>query len=45
MRATIPEEKSVASTCAPNGVHQFSGGDTEYVARTGQEAPSLHPGG
>jgi ATPase subunit of ABC transporter with duplicated ATPase domains len=29
----------------PNGVHQFSGGYTEYVARTGQEAPGLHPGG
>jgi hypothetical protein len=26
-------------------VHQFSGGYTEYVARTGQEAPGLHPGG
>lgn len=30
---------------APDGVHQFSGGYTEYVARTGQEAPGLHPGG
>src|ERR1700749_1626677 len=29
----------------PEGVHQFSGGYTEYVARTGQEAPGLHPGG
>jgi ATPase subunit of ABC transporter with duplicated ATPase domains len=29
----------------PDGVHQFSGGYTEYVARTGQEAPGLHPGG
>jgi ATPase subunit of ABC transporter with duplicated ATPase domains len=29
----------------PNGVHQFSGGYTEYVARTGQEAPGLHPQG
>src|SRR5271156_3457811 len=28
----------------PEGVHQFSGGYTEYVARTGQEAPGLHPG-
>ena len=28
-----------------DGVHQFSGGYTEYVARTGQEAPGLHPGG
>ncbi len=27
----------------PDGVHQFGGGDTEYVARTGQEAPGLHP--
>jgi ATPase subunit of ABC transporter with duplicated ATPase domains len=27
----------------PDGVHQFSGGYTEYVARTGQEAPGLHP--
>jgi ATPase subunit of ABC transporter with duplicated ATPase domains len=26
----------------PDGVHQFSGGYTEYVARTGQEAPGLH---
>src|ERR1700730_2526409 len=29
----------------PDGVHQFSGGYTEYVARTGQEAPGLHPSG
>jgi ATPase subunit of ABC transporter with duplicated ATPase domains len=29
----------------PEGVHQFAGGYTEYVARTGQEAPGLHPGG
>ena len=29
----------------PDGVHQFSGGYTEYVASTGQEAPGLHPGG
>jgi ATPase subunit of ABC transporter with duplicated ATPase domains len=28
----------------PEGVHQFSGGYTEYVTRTGQEAPGLHPG-
>jgi ATPase subunit of ABC transporter with duplicated ATPase domains len=28
----------------PDGVHQFGGGYTEYVARTGQEAPGLHPG-
>jgi len=28
----------------PDGVHQFSGGYSEYVARTGQEAPGLHPG-
>lgn len=28
----------------PEGVHQYGGGYTEYVARTGQEAPSLHPG-
>ena len=27
------------------GVHQYGGGYTEYVARTGQEAPGLHPGG
>ncbi len=26
----------------PDGVHQFGGGYTEYVARTGQEAPGLH---
>src|SRR5881394_1113744 len=26
------------------GVHQYGGGYTEYVARTGQEAPGLHPG-
>jgi ATPase subunit of ABC transporter with duplicated ATPase domains len=25
----------------PDGVHQYSGGYTEYVARTGQEAPGL----
>ncbi|WP_370674352.1 ABC-F family ATP-binding cassette domain-containing protein [Pleomorphomonas sp. PLEO] len=29
----------------PEGIHQFGGGYTEYVARTGQEAPGLHPGG
>jgi ATPase subunit of ABC transporter with duplicated ATPase domains len=28
----------------PEGVHQFGGGYTEYVARTGHEAPGLHPG-
>ncbi|WP_119418910.1 ABC-F family ATP-binding cassette domain-containing protein [Desertibaculum subflavum] len=27
----------------PDGVHQFTGGYTEYVTRTGQEAPGLHP--
>ncbi|MBM3098238.1 ABC-F family ATP-binding cassette domain-containing protein [Gluconobacter cerinus] len=26
----------------PQGVHQYGGGYTEYVARTGQEAPGLH---
>ena len=30
---------------AADGVHQYGGGYTEYVARTGQEAPGLHPGG
>ncbi|HKU70988.1 MAG TPA: ABC-F family ATP-binding cassette domain-containing protein, partial [Burkholderiales bacterium] len=29
----------------PEGVHQYGGGYTEYVARTGREAPGLHPGG
>ncbi|HEY1506092.1 MAG TPA: ABC-F family ATP-binding cassette domain-containing protein [Stellaceae bacterium] len=29
----------------PEGVHQFGGGYTEYVARTGHEAPGLHPAG
>ncbi len=29
----------------PEGVHQYGGGYTEYVARTGQEAPGLHPNG
>jgi hypothetical protein len=29
----------------PDGAHQYGGGYTEYVARTGQEAPGLHPGG
>ncbi len=28
----------------PDGVHQYGGGYTEYVASTGQEAPGLHPG-
>jgi len=28
----------------PEGVHQFGGGYTDYVTRTGQEAPGLHPG-
>ncbi len=26
----------------PEGVHQYGGGYTEYVARTGREAPGLH---
>ncbi|CAN2534652.1 putative+ABC+transporter+ATP-binding+protein+YheS [Methylocapsa aurea] len=26
----------------PEGVHQFGGGYTEYVARTGREAPGVH---
>ncbi|AVM73024.1 ABC-F family ATP-binding cassette domain-containing protein [Magnetospirillum gryphiswaldense] len=26
----------------PEGIHQYSGGYTEYVARTGHEAPGLH---
>jgi ATPase subunit of ABC transporter with duplicated ATPase domains len=26
----------------PQGLHQYGGGFTEYVARTGQEAPGLH---
>ena len=30
---------------SPDGVHQYGGGYKEYVARTGQEAPGLHPGG
>jgi ATPase subunit of ABC transporter with duplicated ATPase domains len=29
----------------PEGVHQHGGSYTEYVARTGQDAPGLHPGG
>jgi ATPase subunit of ABC transporter with duplicated ATPase domains len=29
----------------PEGVRPYSGGYTEYVASTGQEAPGLHPGG
>ena len=28
----------------PEAVHQYAGGYTEYVARTGHEAPGLHPG-
>jgi ATPase subunit of ABC transporter with duplicated ATPase domains len=27
----------------PEGVHQYGGGYSEYVARTGHEAPGLHP--
>ena len=27
----------------PDGIHQYGGGYTEYVERTGQEAPGLHP--
>ena len=27
----------------PEGIHQYGGGYTEYVARTGHEAPGLHP--
>ena len=26
----------------PDGIHQYGGGYTEYVARTGQEAPGIH---
>ena len=26
----------------PDGIHQYAGGYTEYVERTGQEAPGLH---
>ena len=26
----------------PEGIHQYAGGYTEYVARTGQEAPGRH---
>ena len=26
----------------PEGIHQYGGGYTDYVARTGQEAPGLH---
>jgi ATPase subunit of ABC transporter with duplicated ATPase domains len=26
----------------PEGIHQYGGGYTEYVTRTGQEAPGLH---
>ena len=37
------EERKVELT--PEGVHQYGGGYTEYVARTGHEAPGLHPGG
>jgi ATPase subunit of ABC transporter with duplicated ATPase domains len=28
----------------PEGIHQYGGGYTEYVARTGHEAPGLHAG-
>lgn len=27
----------------PDGIQQYGGGYTEYVERTGQEAPGLHP--
>ncbi|WP_018182726.1 ribosomal protection-like ABC-F family protein [Kaistia granuli] len=27
----------------PDGIHQYGGGYTEYVASTGSEAPGLHP--
>jgi ATPase subunit of ABC transporter with duplicated ATPase domains len=29
----------------PEGIHQYGGGYSEYVASTGQEAPGLHPQG
>lgn len=29
----------------PDGIHQYGGGYTEYVASTGTEAPGLHPAG
>ena len=28
----------------PDGIHEYGGGDTEYVESTGQEAPGLHVG-
>jgi len=28
---------------APDGIHQYGGGYTEYVARTGHEAPGPYP--
>jgi ATPase subunit of ABC transporter with duplicated ATPase domains len=28
---------------APDGIHQYTGGYTEYVSRTGHEAPGLYP--
>ena len=48
--ATSPAFSSIAALSnrvlelTPDGIHQYGGGYTEYVARTGQEAPGLHPG-
>ena len=40
-RGPIPCDGGLAPTPPPDGIHQYGGGYTEYVARTGQEAPGL----
>jgi hypothetical protein len=37
----IPALSNRVLELTPEGVHQYGGGYTEYVARTGQEAPGL----
>jgi hypothetical protein len=37
----IPALSNRVLELTPEGVHQYGGGYTEYVERTGQEAPGL----
>ena len=36
------DRRTASLELTPEGIHQYGGGYTEYVARTGQEAPGLH---
>ena len=35
------DRRTASLELTPEGIHQYGGGYTEYVARTGQEAPGL----